>query len=80
MVLRSGSIKYPRTGLGKEYGDPGLPDHQNHPLGFADIVQRKGEAYTVGVSAAAGVAGRHNCVVPTAFGAPLRIFCQALLP
>ena len=64
----------------KNYGDSGVPNPQNPPLGLTGRVQRKGRAHTVGASSAAGVAGGYNCVIPTAFGTPLRIFCQALLP
>ena len=28
------------TSLGKNYGDPGLPNHHNLPLGFTNEIQR----------------------------------------
>ena len=73
-------VTSPGAGLGGRYGNPGVPSRQDPPLDVAGRIRRKGRADTVGASAAAGVAGRFHIVPPAAYGAPLRIFCQGLLP
>ena len=37
--------------LGKNYGDPGLPNRHNPPLGFTNEIQRNA-SYTFGISSA----------------------------
>ena len=79
-LVREAGVTSPGAGQSGKYGNPGVPSHQDPPLSIAGKVRRKGQADTVGASPAAGVAGRLHIVPPAAYGAPLWIFCQGLLP
>ena len=56
-LVSEAGVTSPGAGLGGRYGNPGVPSHQDPPLGVIGRVGRKGRADTVGASAAAGVAG-----------------------
>ena len=53
MVCAAFRVASGHTSLGKNYGDPGLPNLQNIPLGFTNEIQRNA-CNTFGISSAAG--------------------------
>ena len=57
------------TSLRKNYGDPGLPNHQNPPLGFTNEIQRNA-SNTFGISSAAGAVDKMLRVTPNNFRRP----------
>ena len=59
-------FKAVNTSLGKNYGDPGLPNHQNPPLSFTNEIQRN-VSNTFGISSAAGAVDKTSRVTPNNF-------------
>ena len=52
--------------LGRNYGDPRLPNHQNPPLGFTNEIKRNA-SNTFGISSAAGAVDKMSRVTPNNF-------------
>ncbi len=66
--------------LGEKYGELGLPKRQAPPLSLTGRFQRKGWANTFGHQVWPQELPEGIEYVPTALGAPLRIFPWGLLP
>ncbi len=67
------ALKWPLQGasLGRVYGDPGMPSHQDSPLGLTYVVQRNAEQY---VWHQLGCRSCWNSAWIQAFGVPLLIW------
>ena len=65
--------------LGKMYGDPGVPSHQNPSLSLTNVVQRRAKQYIWHKLGCRGCQKEVEVDNPTALGAPLLVFPQGLL-
>ena len=81
LLLWTVALKWPLQGtsLGEVYGDPGVPSHQNPPLGLSNVVQRRAEWYIWHQLGCRSCWKEIKANNPTALGAPLLVFPWGLL-
>ena len=67
------------TSLGNNYGDPGLPNCENPPLGFTSEIQRNA-SNTFGISSAAGAVDEMSRVTPNNFRSSIPVLLLGFAP
>ena len=65
--------------MGKNYGDPGLSNHQNLPLGFTNEIQRNA-SNTFGISYAARTVDKMSRVTPNNFRSSIPVLLLGFAP